>query len=84
METITWEITEQVNGMMGIILNLPGGVVTPPQIQIIADAAGTDGIIKNTRRMAMIVLVLMESKARGSWPNGHLPRGLTPAQSLDG
>ena len=60
MSNIQWGISEQTNGMMGILLNIPGGVVTPFQMQMIAQAAGEDGIIKNTRRMSMVVLVPRE------------------------
>lgn len=61
---IHWAILEQANGLMGIIVNFPGGILTGKQMGTLAEIVGEDGVIKNTRRMATLLLI---PKARVSY-----------------
>lgn len=57
---IGWAIAEQANGMIAIIVNSPGGILTGKQVRALADIVGEDGVIKNTRRMASLLLIPKE------------------------
>jgi len=54
---IDWGIAEQANGLMAILVNAPGGVLTGQQVRALAEAAGDTGLLKNTRRMSPTLLV---------------------------
>ena len=54
---IHWGIAEQANGVVAILVNSPGGVLTGKQVRVLAEIVGEDGVIKNTRRMASLLLV---------------------------
>lgn len=58
--TIQWGITEQANGVVAILVNAPGGVLTGKQLRIISEIVGEDGVIKNSRRMAPVLLLPRE------------------------
>ncbi|WP_206811035.1 nitrite reductase [Paradesulfitobacterium ferrireducens] len=60
---ITWGIAEQANGLMAILLNVPGGILTGRQVKVMGEIVGDDGIIKNSRRMAPILLIPKERVA---------------------
>lgn len=60
---IQWGITEQANGLVAILLNSPGGILTGKQVRAVADIVGEDGVIKNTRRMATLLLIPKEKVA---------------------
>ena len=60
---IHWGIAEQANGVVAILVNLPGGVLTGKQVRVIAEIVGDDGVIKNTRRMATLLLIPKEKVA---------------------
>lgn len=57
---IHWAIVEQANGIVAIIVNSPGGVLTGKQVGVLAEVVGEDGVIKNTRRMASLLLIPKE------------------------
>ena len=57
---IQWGITEQANGVVAILVNAPGGVLTGKQLRIISEIVGEEGIIKNSRRMAPVLLLPRE------------------------
>lgn len=57
---IQWGITEQANGVVAILVNAPGGVLTGKQLRIISEIVGEDGLIKNSRRMAPVLLLPRE------------------------
>lgn len=57
---ITWGIAEQTNGLMALLLDVPGGVLTGKQLRVISEIVGEDGIVKNSRRMAPILLLPKE------------------------
>lgn len=57
---IQWAIAEQANGIVAIIVNSPGGVLTGKQVRVLAEIVGEDGVIKNTRRMASLLLIPKE------------------------
>ena len=57
---IHWAIAEQANGIVAIIVNSPGGVLTGKQVRVLAEIVGEDGVIKNTRRMASLLLIPKE------------------------
>ena len=57
---IHWAIAEQANGIVAIIVNSPGGVLTGKQVRVLAEIVGDDGVIKNTRRMASLLLIPKE------------------------
>ncbi len=63
--SITWGIAEQSNGLMAILLNVPGGVLTGKQLRVISEVVGEDGIVKNSRRMAPILFVAKEKVGNG-------------------
>lgn len=54
---ITWGVAEQANGLFVILVNLPGGVLTGKQLQVLAEIVGEDGVLKNSRRMAPMLLL---------------------------
>ncbi|HZK55960.1 MAG TPA: nitrite reductase [Desulfosporosinus sp.] len=54
---IHWGIAEQANGIVAIIVNSPGGVLTGKQVRVLAEIVGDDGVIKNTRRMTSLLLI---------------------------
>src|SRR5665648_344044 len=54
---IHWAIAEQANGVVAIIVNSPGGVLTGKQVRVLAEIVGEDGVIKNTRRMTSLLLI---------------------------
>lgn len=54
---IHWGIAEQANGIVAIIVNSPGGVLTGKQVRVLAEIVGEEGVIKNTRRMTSLLLV---------------------------
>jgi dissimilatory sulfite reductase (desulfoviridin) alpha/beta subunit len=54
---IHWGIAEQANGLVAIIVNSPGGVLTGRQVRVLAEIVGDDGVIKNTRRMTSLLLI---------------------------
>jgi dissimilatory sulfite reductase (desulfoviridin) alpha/beta subunit len=58
---IEWGITEQANGVVAILVNAPGGVLTGKQLRILSEIVGDEGIIKNSRRMAPVLLVPREN-----------------------
>lgn len=58
---IHWAIVEQANGLVAIIVNSPGGVLTGKQVRVLAEIVGEDGVIKNTRRMASLLLIPKEN-----------------------
>jgi len=60
---IHWAIAEQANGLVAIIVNSPGGILTGKQVGVIAEVVGEDGVIKNTRRMATLLLIPKEKVA---------------------
>jgi NAD(P)H-nitrite reductase len=60
---IHWGITEQANGIVAIIVNSPGGILTGKQVRVLAEIVGEDGVIKNTRRMTSLLLVPKERVA---------------------
>ncbi len=60
---IHWAIAEQANGVVAIIVNSPGGVLTGKQVRVLAEIVGEDGIIKNTRRMTSLLLIPKEKVA---------------------
>ncbi|MDR3543403.1 MAG: nitrite reductase [Desulfosporosinus sp.] len=57
---IHWGIAEQANGVVAVLVNSPGGVLTGKQVRILAEIVGDDGVIKNTRRMASLLLIPQE------------------------
>lgn len=57
---IQWAVAEQANGLVAIIVNSPGGILTGKQVSVLANIVGDDGVIKNTRRMASLLLVPKE------------------------
>jgi len=57
---IQWGIAEQANGIVAIIVNSPGGILTGKQVRVLAEIVGDDGVIKNTRRMTTLLLVPKE------------------------
>lgn len=57
---IQWGITEQANGVVAILVNAPGGVLTGKQLRIISEIVGEEGLIKNSRRMAPVLLLPRE------------------------
>ncbi|HZK84406.1 MAG TPA: nitrite reductase [Desulfosporosinus sp.] len=57
---IHWAIAEQANGVVAIIVNSPGGVLTGKQVRVLAEIVGEDGVIKNTRRMTSLLLIPKE------------------------
>ena len=57
---IEWGITEQANGVVGIIVNAPGGILTGKQLRVIYEIVGEDGVVKNSRRMTQVLLVPRE------------------------
>jgi dissimilatory sulfite reductase (desulfoviridin) alpha/beta subunit len=57
---IHWAIKEQANGVVAIIVNSPGGVLTGKQVRVLAEIVGEDGVIKNTRRMTSLLLIPKE------------------------
>lgn len=57
---ITWGITEQANGLFAILVDAPGGLLTGKQMRILAEIVGEDGIVKNSRRMAPVLLLEKE------------------------
>jgi len=57
---IHWGIAEQANGIVAIIVNSPGGVLTGKQVRVLAEIVGEDGVIKTTRRMTSLLLVPKE------------------------
>lgn len=57
---IQWGITEQANGVVAVLVNAPGGVLTGKQLRVISEIVGEDGIIKNSRRMAPLLLLPRE------------------------
>ena len=57
---IHWAIAEQANGIVAIIVNSPGGVLTGKQVRVLAEIVGEDGVIKNTRRMTSLLLIPKE------------------------
>ncbi|MDR3600560.1 MAG: nitrite reductase [Desulfosporosinus sp.] len=57
---IHWAIAEQANGIVAIIVNSPGGILTGKQMRVLAEIVGEDGVIKNTRRMAPMLLIPKE------------------------
>ena len=61
--SIEWGITEQTNGLIAILINVPGGVITGRQMRTIGEIVGDDGIIKNSRRMAPILILPKEKVA---------------------
>jgi len=69
---IHWGIAEQANGIVAIIVNSPGGVLTGKQVRVISEIVGDDGVIKNTRRMATLLLV----------PKGKVADALEQLQSV--
>lgn len=60
---IHWAISEQANGLVAIIVNSPGGILTGKQLHVIAEIVGEDGVIKNTRRMTSLLLLPKERVA---------------------
>lgn len=60
---IDWAIAEQANGMVAIIVNSPGGILTGKQMRVLAEIVGEDGVIKNTRRMTSLLLISKEKVA---------------------
>lgn len=60
---IIWGIAEQTNGLMALLLNAPGGVLTGRQVKVIGEIVGDNGIVKNSRRMAPILLIPKERVA---------------------
>jgi len=60
---IHWAIAEQANGIVAIIVNSPGGILTGKQVRILAEIVGEDGVIKNTRRMTSLLLIPKEKVA---------------------
>jgi precorrin-3B C17-methyltransferase len=58
---IEWGITEQANGMVAIIVNAPGGILTGKQLRTISEIVGEEGIIKSSRRMTQVLLVSREN-----------------------
>lgn len=57
---IHWGIAEQANGMVAIIVNSPGGILTGKQVSVLAQIIGKDGVLKNTRRMTSLLLIPKE------------------------
>ncbi|WP_434509700.1 nitrite reductase [Desulfitobacterium sp. AusDCA] len=57
---IIWGIAEQVNGLMAILVNTPGGVLTGKQLKALAEIVGEDGVMKISRRMSPILLIPKE------------------------
>lgn len=57
---IHWAIAEQANGIVAIIVNSPGGILTGKQMRVLAEIVGEDGVMKNTRRMATLLLIPKE------------------------
>lgn len=57
---IQWGIAEQANGIVAIIVNSPGGILTGKQVRVLAEIVGEDGVIKNTRRMTSLLLIPKE------------------------
>ena len=57
---IHWAIAEQANGVVAIIVNSPGGILTGKQVRVLAEIVGEDGVIKNTRRMTSLLLIPKE------------------------
>ena len=57
---IHWGIAEQANGVVAIIVNSPGGVLTGKQVRVLGEIVGDDGVIKNTRRMTSLLLIPKE------------------------
>ena len=60
---IHWAIAEQANGLVAIIVNSPGGILTGRQMSVLAEIVGEDGVIKNTRRMTSLLLISKEKVA---------------------
>jgi len=57
---IHWGILEQANGIVAILVNSPGGVLTGKQLRVMAEIIGEEGVIKYTRRMASLLLIPKE------------------------
>jgi len=57
---IQWAIAEQANGIVAVIVNSPGGILTGKQVRVLAEIVGEDGVIKNTRRMTSLLLIPKE------------------------
>lgn len=57
---IQWGIAEQANGLIAILVNSPGGILTGKQVRVLAEILGEDGVLKNTRRMASLLLIPKE------------------------
>lgn len=60
---ITWGIAEQTNGLMAVLLDVPGGVLSGRQVKAMGEIVGDEGIIKNSRRMAPMLLIPKERVA---------------------
>ncbi|TGE31971.1 nitrite reductase [Desulfosporosinus sp. Sb-LF] len=60
---IQWAVAEQANGIVAIIVNSPGGILTGKQVRVLAEIVGEDGVIKNTRRMTSLLLIPKEKVA---------------------
>lgn len=57
---ITWGIAEQANGLFAILVNAPGGILTGKQMRVLAEIVGDDGVIKNSRRLAPLLILEKE------------------------
>jgi hypothetical protein len=60
---IEWGITEQANGLVGIMVNAPGGVLTGKQLGVISEIVGEDGVVKSSRRLTQVLLIPRERVA---------------------
>lgn len=60
---IHWGIAEQANGLVAMIVNSPGGILTGKQVGVLAQIIGEDGVLKNTRRMTSLLLIPKEKVA---------------------
>lgn len=58
---IIWGVAEQANGLVAILVNAPGGVLTGKQLRVISEVVGEEGLVKNSRRMAPVLLVPREN-----------------------
>lgn len=54
---ITWGVAEQANGLFALLVDAPGGLLTGKQMRILAEIVGDEGIIKNSRRMAPLLIL---------------------------
>jgi len=52
---IDWGVAEQSNGLVALLINAPGGILTGKQYRILGEIVGEDGLIKNSRRMAPLL-----------------------------